>query len=479
MKETILITALATILAAPVFAGASISQADNSALATQNEQAAAIEEARYKRRAMEAGTWFMPQIMYYSMEQGAFETFGGDELTIYYYSKPMNWQARMVTGNNNSPYVHTYHDLSKTGPVVVEIPAATETNAFFGTFLDSWHKPIVDVGPGGEDRGLGGKYLVVPAGYEGDTEGYIVVEQETNKGYISIRSLTDSTSDEDMAKHVDYVQSMKMYPLGAQDTTTQFIDLWGKTYEATIPFDLRFWTAADYMVQNEVIKQDEKAFYGMMKSLGIEKGKRFNPSEKQVDMLIEAAKELHQEMMHDVAYFAPKLWPETSNWTIPVPMEMMTTNATYVSENWNDYQSRGATFYFYFAPPASLAESKSTTYIKGALDSDGVKLNGGSDYQIVIPADVPAKRFWSMLTYATKDGAYIENADPIGIASNESQVVINSDGTTTLTWSSHCEGKVNCMPVIEGEEFFTLFRLYGPEAAFFDKSFALPDIVKR
>ncbi len=81
-----------------------------------------------------------------------------------------------------------------------------------------------------------------------------------------------------------------------------------------------------------------------------------------------------------------------------------------------------------------------------------------------------------MLTYATKDGTFIWESDKIGIASNEPDVIINDDQSTTLNWSNDCKGKINCMPVIEGEEFFVLFRLYGPEEAFFDKSFVLPDI---
>ena len=173
---------------------------------------------------------------------------------------------------------------------------------------------------------------------------------------------------------------------------------------------------------------------------------------KQKALLVSAAKQLHVEMMDDVVYYAPELWPGKSRWTLPVPMEMMTTDATYVAPNWNDYQSRGATFYFYFAPPASLAESKSTTYIKGALDAEGRKLNGPHDYTITIPADVPAKRFWSMLTYATKDGTYIRESNRIGIASNEEDIVKNKDGSTTLIWSSKSDGKVNCMPVIDGED---------------------------
>jgi len=382
--------------------------------ALERETAAAelIEKTRFERRAIEAGLWITPQVMYNAMAKPAFEVFGGDDLTVYYYSKPMDHLAQMVTGNNNSPYVHTYHDLSKHDAVVLEVPAATDTNAFFGTFLDSWHRPIIDVGPDGADAGKGGKYLIVGPDFKGTIpSGYIVVKQETYKGYISFRSLTATTSDEEMARGEQYIRQIKMYPLGAQDTTTKFIDLLGTLYDATIKFDMSFWESANEMVQSEVIKADEKAFYGMLKSIGIEKGKDFAPTPDQARMLKKAAQDLYTELKHDVAHFAPKLWGDKSQWTLPVPKSMMTTNATYVDPNWNDYQARGATFYFYFAPPASLADSKSTTYIKGAHDINGIKLNGSNDYTVQIPADVPAARFWSMLTYATDHGAYIRGSD--------------------------------------------------------------------
>ncbi len=226
----------------------------------QQSQVEAINKARFMRRAMEAGTWVMPMVMYQRLAQGAFESFGGDELTIFYYSQPMNWQARMVTGNNNSPYVHTYHDLSKSGPVVIEVPPATEDNAFFGTFLDAWHKPILDVGPDGADGGKGGKYLLVPEEYKGNTDGYIVVEHATNKGYLSVRSLTKTTSAADMKKHQAYVKQLKMYKLGDSSSKTKIIDLYGKTYYATINFDITFWEDAHAMIQSEPVKADEKAF---------------------------------------------------------------------------------------------------------------------------------------------------------------------------------------------------------------------------
>lgn len=430
-----------------------------------------IEDRRFERRALEAGTWIMPQVMYERMAQVAFDTFGGDATnTVYYYAKPMTHNAAMVTGNNNSPYVHTYHNI-KDGPLVVEMPAATDTNSFFGTFLTSWHVPLVDVGPDGADEGKGGKYLIVPEGYEGDTEGYIAVKQSTNRGYISIRSLTKTTSDEDMARSAEYIKGLKIYPLGGE-AVTNHIALDGVDYEGHIKFDASFWESAHKAINEELIKADEKAFYGMMKSIGIEKGKPFEPTEAQAQILLDAIVQLKAEISHDFTYYAPRLWGEQSQWTIPVDKEMMTTNATYVDDNWNDYSSRGTTFTYYFAPPASLADSKSTTYIKGVLDSKGRPMSGDHDYKLHIAShkDVPAARFYSFLTYSMDNGAYIAGSDTIGVASNDTGFVINADGSVTIHWSSHCDDTdyTNCMPITPGEEWFSLFRMYGPSETWFE-----------
>lgn len=439
----------------------------NADTAMQEQQINQIDTNRFMRRALEAGIWIMPQVMYERMSQVAFDVFGNEDKrnsTVYFYERPMTSEAAMVTGNNNSPYVHTYHNI-EDGPIVVEIPPATNTNSFFGTFLTSWHEPIMDVGPGGEDKGAGGKYLIVPKGYKGDTKDYIVVEQPTNRGYISIRSLTQTTSQADMEQHAEYVRTMKIYPLGAEPVT-EFITLDDVEYDGHIKWDISFWESANKAIQEEVVKADEKGFYGMMKMIGLEKGKAFAPTDEQTEMFKTAITELQDEMKHDFTYYAPGLWGDKSAWTIPVNMEMMTTNATYVDPNWNDYSGRGTTFTFYFAPPASLAESKSTTYIKGVLDSEGRGLNGDFDYKLHIKqhTDVPAKRFYSFLTYSMETGAYLKGAGTnIGVASNETDFEINADGSVDIHWSANCtETMTNCMPLNAGEEWFSLFRMYGP-----------------
>ncbi|MDN3717693.1 DUF1254 domain-containing protein [Vibrio breoganii] len=468
MKHTVLsltITAiLSTVSASAIASTSSTTQADT--------QTVNIDEKRFNRRALEAGIWIMPQVMYERMAQVAFDTFGNEDKrnnTVYYYERPMTAEAAMVTGNNNSPYVHTYHNIAD-GPVVVEIPPATDSNAFFGTFLTSWHQPIMDVGPGGEDKGKGGKYLIVPEGYEGNTDGYIVVVQPTDRGYISIRSLTETTSEKDMKGHSEYVQKMKIYPLGSKPTT-EFVTLDNVQYDGHIQWDMSFWESANKAIQQERIKADEKAFYGMMKMIGIEKGQAFEPTADQVIMFNAAIVELKDEMKHDFTYYAPRLWGEASQWTIPVNQEMMTTNATYVDENWNDYSGRGTTFTYYFAPPASLAESKSTTYIKGVLDNEGRPLSGDHDYKVHIAdsSAVPAERFYSFLTYSMETGAYLKGAGTqIGIASNQSDFQVNPDGSVDIHWSANCtDAMTNCMPLNAGEEWFSLFRMYGPSEQWF------------
>ena len=54
-------------------------------------------------------------------------------------------------------------DLSQ-GPVVLEVPAGPVV----GLIDDFWQRAITDFGLPGPDKGKGGKYLLLPPGYNGD-----------------------------------------------------------------------------------------------------------------------------------------------------------------------------------------------------------------------------------------------------------------------------------------------------------------------
>ena len=64
----------------------------------------------------------------------------------------------------------------------------------------------------------------------------------------------------------------------------------------------------------------------------------------------------------------------------------------------------------------------------------------------------------------------IAGSDKIGVASNDTDFVINADGSVSIHWSIHCDDTdyTNCMPITAGEEWFSLFRMYGPSETWFE-----------
>ena len=61
-------------------------------------------------------------------------------------------------------------------------------------------------------------------------------------------------------------------------------------------------------------------------------------------------------------------------------------------------------------------------------------------------------------------------------ASN-SRPAANADGSVDIYFSpKRPEGAANWIQTVPGKSWFTIFRLYGPLAPWFDKSWRLPDI---
>ena len=74
-------------------------------------------------------------------------------------------------------------------------------------------------------------------------DGYIVLPSLTYKGYALLRSILRSGSDADLAKAVEYGKRIKLYPLSqaANPPPTTYVDARGVLYDATIPYDVRFF----------------------------------------------------------------------------------------------------------------------------------------------------------------------------------------------------------------------------------------------
>jgi hypothetical protein len=61
--------------------------------------------------------------------------------------------------------------------MVLEVPPKA-----LGAIDDQWFRWVIDIGAPGPDRGEGGKYLIVPPGYDGPLPegGFYIAHAETN-----------------------------------------------------------------------------------------------------------------------------------------------------------------------------------------------------------------------------------------------------------------------------------------------------------
>src|SRR4029077_17280284 len=134
-----------------------------------------------ERRAVEAVIWGMPAVNYELMYQEMLRL-GGKPNQIVYWSGLLDWRNQTLTPNPNVIYLMPFFN-TKDGPVVIEIPAAGD-GVINGSIMDPWQAALEDVGPAGVDKGAGGKYLILPPGYNDKApDGYIVLPSVNYQGY--------------------------------------------------------------------------------------------------------------------------------------------------------------------------------------------------------------------------------------------------------------------------------------------------------
>jgi hypothetical protein len=216
-----------------------------------------------------------------------------------------------TTPNHSTSYVMFFMNL-KGGPVVVDIPAAGE-QALYGTLINAWNEPQINVGNTGHDKGKGARYVMLPPGYEGEPPaGYVPVRSSTYNNYSLLRIITKTRGAEDVEKGIAYLHSLRVYPLSnaASPVANEFIDVAGEPFEAVPVYDASFYTSLARMVAEEDVQDRDLAIMGQLYSLNIGKGLTFDPDAATKVMLNRAVAEAHQWMMEGYATNGTPIWPE-------------------------------------------------------------------------------------------------------------------------------------------------------------------------
>jgi len=456
-----------------------------------------VEDIEYKimvQRATQTAIWGMPAAGMVDFLKGIRRDLGGDYNDIAYLNKPFDSKHGFLTANDVTAYAWSSM-TSAPGPLVIEVPAATGKVNYFGTIVNAWDVPIVDVGPDGFDEGAGGKYLLLPPGYDGGrsikdlTEsGYFPFETDTYEYGFSFRpKLTNGGTDADAAA---YAQTIKIYYLSEADNPppNTYHEASDIPYDSLPYYNQTFFEDLNHCVQNNPIRPQDKVMVNFLKDLGIKKGEPFEPTERQLQAMQEGLLLAYASMQN---YFVTPgkamipLWADgngdlKSQWLIWDFAEgQAELGFPYETDTEVLVDARAGGSYFWITYlPKQLGGG--TFYLTGLRDSNGELYDHTATYKLNVPADTPADDFWSVIVYSMETKSFIRNVAPVGLSERDTDTMqANEDGSYDIYFGPEApEGQEsNWIPTTE--PYFLLFRLYGPQEGWLESGWMLGDLEKQ
>ncbi len=424
------------------------------------------------QRATQAYLWALPIVGLAGWQDAHRKVFGARETDMLVYESVTD-KLGILTANATTPYILGLPDLSKTGPLVIDYPAG----ATAGGVGDFWQRPITDMGESGPDQGKGGKYLIVGPGQQAPkAEGYTVVQSPTFNTLVAFRVL-----DPDPEKAKALVAKFRMYAYADKEkpTATRFLRPDGRAWTQVPPEGLAYWQRVNDILQRELVMEGDRFYMAMLRPLGIEKGKAFQPDARQQKILEQGAvvgELMAQSLAFDNRDPSARYRPD-ARWEYVITFDPGQDMGTFAPLDQR-------TTYFYQAVTTSHGMVSTTpgvgqAYLGSAHDKSGAWLDGGKNYRLHVPADAPAKLFWSLTVYDTATRAFFDKTtDGIVDRSSRADLVKNPDGSVDLYMGPTAPSGLekNWIPTIPGKAWFALFRFYGPLQPYFDKSWPLPDI---
>ena len=220
---------------------------------------------------------------------------------------------------------------------------------------------------------------------------------------------------------------------------------------------------------------------GLLKSLGIEKGKPFKPNEEQKRAMNEGLKLAYSYMQS--LFTTPgkaiiPLWEGKSQWYAwNFTKGQPEAGFPFETDEELLIDGRAGPYFYVTYLPKYLGGG--TFYLTGLRDSKGDLYNGKDTYKLNVPKYVPAKDFWSVIVYSMKTKGFVQNAERVGLSSrNVDTMQVNKDGSYDIYFAPKAPAGKESNWIPTGEDFFLLFRLYGPESKDFFKTWSLGDLEK-
>jgi hypothetical protein len=393
------------------------------------------------------------------------------------FEQLMDSQTLVVTANTSTLYAYSGTDLANDGPTVIEIPPG-----MLGFLDDSWQRFVGNMGITGPDKGKGGKYLVLPPGYDGDVpEGYFIMRPQTNRNFLFLRgSIKDG-----LKPAVENIKSgLKIYPLkdATKPAPTQYVNMSFKAFSTLFPNNLDYFEVLNNIVQREPIDAIGPEVRGAIASIGIVKGKPFQPDERMKKILIEAAtigNATARAITYQPRFEGVAIYPDSNSaWTMGFANKI----TSFESDGTMDLDAR-VLFYFNaggVTPAMAVTRAGAgSDYALAFLDANKKPFDGVKTYKLHLPPNVPVNDFWAVTMYDTQTRSQLQTSQKFPtIGSQTKGMKKNADGSYDVYFAPKApKGKEgNWLQTVPGKSWFTILRMYGPLESWINKTWRPSDI---
>ena len=423
------------------------------------------------QRATQAFMDFFPALSVYGIVKGQIRDFGFKTASdVGVYADFMDPTELMLTGNDVTLYAVASLDLKLDGPTVVQIPPG-----MYGTANDAAFLYLTDFGFVGPDKGKGGKFLFLPPGHEGKVpDGYFAIHSPSYRIWAMMRGFGEIGTGE---KAVDYFrQNLKIYPLKTGPRPANYIQVAGMGVNGLPPEDFTVFEMLNEIIQYEPSELFSKEQLGRLASLGIEKGKPFNPDTRMRGILDQGAKQ-GVAMARTIVYACRD--PEINYWPDRHWEKMFIRNTEFLRNGYRDIDARTLWHYQAIVVSPNLISTTpgvGTAYLTCFRDENGIYLDGAKSYRLRVPAKMPVKRFWAVTAYDVASRCLLDSEGKITVSSLGNPAV-NADGSVDVYFGPKAPkgNENNWIKTDPDEGFFVVFRFYGPLEGYIEKTWKLND----